>query len=135
MILLSNTTAQTIAPGQALSFDKVILRSRNCSECYNPQASASVKLCSQGTYEVSFSGNITNPTGTDAVQIAIAIGGQPLTETYMNSVPGAAGDLNNVAKTTFVKNCCCDLDRLSIINTGTVPVAIAPNTAFAIHKL
>lgn len=135
MILLSNTTAQTIAPGQALSFDKVIYRSRNCCECFNAQAPASVKLCSQGVYEVSFSGNITNPTGTEPVQLAIGIGGQPLSETYMNSVPVAAGDLNSVAKTTFVKNCCCDLDRLSIINTGAVPVAVAPNTAFAIHKL
>lgn len=134
MILLSNTTAQTLAPGQALSFDKVRKSRRGC-ECHNSQAPTSVKLCSQGNYEVSFSANITNPTGTDPVQIAIALGGEPLAETYMNSVPGAAGDLNNVAKTTFVQNCCCDLDRLTVINTGTVPVAIAPNSAFAIHKL
>lgn len=134
MILLSNLTTRTLAPGQALTLDK-LFKTKNGCECFNPQAPTSVKLCSPGTYEVSFSANITNPTGTDTVQLAIAIGGQPLAETYMNSSPAAAGRLNNVAKTTFVRNCCCDLDRISIINTGTVPVAVAPNGSLAIHRL
>lgn len=133
MILLSNATAQTLAPGQALNL-KQIFKSKNGCECFNEQAPASVKLCSKGVYEVSFSGNITGAAAA-ALQIAIAIGGQPLVETAMNSTPAAANNLNSVSTLTYVRNCCCDLDRLSILNTGTVPVTIAPNSAFAIHRI
>lgn len=133
MILLSNATTQTLAPGQALSLKK-IFKSKNGCECFNEQAPASVKLCSKGTYEVSFSGNITGAANA-ALQIAIAIGGQPLVETAMNASPAVANALQNVSTLTFVRNCCCDLDRLSIVNTGTVPVTIAQNSAFAIHRL
>ncbi len=135
MILLSNKTAQTLQPGQALNFDKVILKTKNGCECHNSQAPATTKLCSKGIYELHYSGNITSATAGAAVQIAIALGGQPLVETAMNSVPAAAGDLNNVSTTTYLRNCCCDLDRVSVINTGNVPVTIAPNSAFAIHRL
>lgn len=134
MILLSNATTQVLQPGQALNLKK-IFKSKNGCECFNEQAPASVKLCSKGVYEVSFSANITGATAGAPVQIAIAIGGQPLVETAMNSVPAAANDLNNVSTLTFLRNCCCDLDRVSIVNTGTNPVTIAQNSALAIHRL
>lgn len=136
MIVLSNLTAQTLQPGQAVTFNNVITES-NCGRnvCYNKQAPQSVKLCKRGPYEVHFSGNVTGTTANAALQLAIALGGQALSETAMNSTPAAAGSLNNVHTTTVVRNCCCDLDRLSVINTGAVPVTLAPNSAFVIHKL
>lgn len=134
MILLSNLTTQTLQPGQALTLSKLFKSKTGC-ECFNSQAPTSAKLCSQGIYELHFSGNITGATAGAPVQIAISIGEQPLVETAMNSVPAAANDLNNVATTTFLKNCCCDLDRVSIVNTGTNPVTIAQNSSFAIHRL
>lgn len=135
MISLSNTTTQTLLPGQALNFDKENLKTKNGCECHNPQAPGSVKLCSKGIYELHFSGNITGSAAAAVLQLSLAIGGQPLVETAMDSVPAAAGDLNNVSTTTYLKACCCDLDRVSVINTGTTPVTIAPNSVLGIHRL
>lgn len=132
MILLSNMNAQTLQPGQALTFD-IVRKSKNGCECFNAQAPTSVKLCGRGTYDVSFSGNITGAAAA-ALQIAIATGTTPLRETGMNSVPAAEGDLNNVSTRTLVGNNCCDLNRLSIINSGLVPVTIAPGSAFVIIR-
>lgn len=134
MILLSNTTAQTLAPGQALTLSK-LFKSRNGCECFNSQFPTSVKLCSPGDYEIHFSGNVSGLTAASPVQLSLAIGGQPLIETEMDSVPAAVGDLNNVATTTFLRNRCCDLDRISVVNTGANSITVAANSSLAIHRL
>lgn len=63
------------------------------------------------------------------------IGGETLPETTMISVPAAANDLNNVSTTTILRNCCGDYDRLTVVNTGTVPVIVDANTAFAVRRV
>lgn len=133
MIVLSNLTAQTLQPGQSITFDNVKHKS-GCGECFNKQVPNSVKLRANGDYDISFSGNIAGTVAGDVVQIAIAAGGFPLLETGMNSISAAAGDLHNVSTTTVYRNCCCDTERLSVINTGTTPVTIAPNSAFVIQR-
>lgn len=133
MIVLSNLTAQTLQPGQALTFDNVIVRSGNC-ECWNKQLPTTVKLKSRGIYSIGFSGNVTSDTAGAILQLAIAVGGQALIETGMNSVPTAANDLNNISTETRYRNCCCDMDRFSVINSGTVPITVAPNSAFVIER-
>lgn len=133
MIQLSNITAQTLNPGQALSLSQVFKSKRGC-ECFNSQSPTSVKLCNNGVYDVTFSGNIAGAAGVP-LQIAMALGGQPLIDTAMNSVSAAANNLNNVSTEKLLSICCCDLDRLSIINSGTNPVTIAPNSALVIKKL
>lgn len=134
MIVLSNLTAQTLQPGQSVTFDKVILRSGN-GECFNSQLPKTVKLRSGcGTYSVGFSGNVASPTAGAALQLAVTVGGQPLVETAMNSTPSAANVLNNISTETRFKNCCSDADRLSVTNTGAVPVILAPNSAFVIER-
>lgn len=133
MILLSNTTAQLVQPGQAITFDKVILH-HGCSECHNDQLPKTVKLRKQGVYTIHFSANITSATAGDALQLAIAAGGQPLVETAMNTTPSTANALRNVSTGTYFENCCSDLNRLSVVNTGTTAVTVAPNTSFMIEK-
>ena len=133
MIVLSNLTAQTIQPGQAVTFDKGILKSGNC-ECFNSQIPTSVRLKSNGIYSLGFSGNVSSPTANAAMQLAIAVAGQPLVETAMNSTPSAADALNNISTETRFRVCCCDLNRVSVINTGTVPVTLAPNSSFVIER-
>ncbi len=132
MIELSNTTEQTLQPGQSLVFDEVILKSGGC-ECHRNNSS-SVKLRNNGLYAVSFYGNIGGETAATAVQLAIALGGSALPETTMISVPVAVADRNNVAASTRLRNCCGDYDRVSVVNTGTVPVVIAPNSAFIVER-
>lgn len=133
MIELSNLTAQTLQPGQALTFDKVRLNTKNGCECFNSQVPTSVKLRGKGIYDISFSGNITGAAAA-VLQLAIAVAGNALAETGMNSIPAAEGDLNNVSTRTLLHNCCCDLDRVSVINSGAVPVTVAPNSAFVITR-
>lgn len=133
MIELSNLTAQTIEPGQSVTFDKGILKSGN-GECFNFQLPQSVKLRCNGIYALSFSGNISAAAANDALQLAIAVGGQPLVETTMNSTPAAANALNNVATSTRFKACCGDLDRVSVQNTGTVALTLAPNSSFIVER-
>lgn len=131
MIELSNLTAQTLQPGQSLTFDRVVLRTKNGRECYNQQVPTSVKLCSNEIYDVSFSGNITGDA-TTPLQIALAVSGIPVIQSAMNAVVAAEGDLANVSTRNLINNCCCDLNRISVINSGTAPVTIAPNSSIVV---
>lgn len=134
MIVLSNLTAVTIQPGQAVPFNKLIQKS-GCGECWNPQLPNSIKLKAHGgIYSLGFSGNVTSPTAGAALQLAIAVAGQPLVETAMNSTPATANALNNISTETRFAGCCADLDRVTVINTGTVPVTLAPNSAFVVDR-
>ena len=133
MIQLSNLTSQTLQPGQALRLDGVTLRTKNSRECHNMQSPTTVKLCSTGIYDISYSGNIAGAAG-EPIQLALALGGEPLIDTAMNSVSTAEGDLHNIHTEKLVRNCCCDLDRLSIINTGTNAVTVAQNSVLIIKK-
>lgn len=134
MIVLSNLTAQTIQPGQFVTFDKVVLKTGNC-ECFSSQLPTSVKLRNRGgVYSLGFSGNVASTALNNALQLAIAIDGQPLVETAMNSTPSTANVLNNISTETRYRLCCDDLDRVSVKNTGTVPVVLAPNSSFVIDR-
>ncbi len=132
MIVLSNTTEQTLQPGQSLVFDEVTFKA-GCCECHRNNT-GSVKLRSNGIYALTFSGNIGGPTAATPVQITMSLGGSTLPETTMISVPAAVTDRNNVSASTRLKNCCGDYDRVSIVNTGTVPVIVAPNSAFIVER-
>lgn len=133
MIVLSNLAAQTIQPGQAVTFDRVLLHS-GCGECYNRQLPKTVKMKGNGIYKIAFSGNVSSPTAGAAMQLAVAVEGQPLVETTMNSTPSAENVLNNISTKTAYRVCCCDASRLSVINTGAVPVALEPNSAFVVER-
>lgn len=132
MIVLSNTTAQTLAVGQSITFDIVVLHT-GCGECHRTN-SASVKLRCQGIYELSFSANVTSTT-TGPVQLSLQIGGETLNETTMISTPAATGNVNNIATKTAVKNCCGDYDRITVTNTGTNPIVVEPNSDLFIKRV
>ena len=127
MIELSNSVAQVVQPGQAVTFDQVLTKCGS-AECFNKQIPTSVKLTAKcGQYMVEFSGNISGPEAGVPVQQALAIGGAPLKETVMVSTPSAANAFNNVSTGTNIANKCCDLNRISVVNTGTVPVLLSAN--------
>lgn len=137
MIELSNTAAQTIPVGGSVTFDKVLLKSCGCNDvCYNSMVPTSVKLTRKAIYDIEFHGNVTSVAAGNTVQLAIAVGANsPLVQTAMNATPAAVGTLVNVSAGTYLRNCCCDLDRVRVINTGTVPVTLAPNSSFRIAHL
>lgn len=124
MIVLSNTTAQTIQPGQSITFNQVIKKT-GCGESFRINT-GSVGLRVNAQYEVSFNANVGGTTAATPVQLAIAIGGAPLTETTMISTPAAVGDLNNVAASTVVGTLSGISNAITVTNNGTTPVVISP---------
>jgi hypothetical protein len=132
MIVLSNTTAQTVNAGQAITFNNLVMHSGN-GECYK-KGTNSVKLRNNGVYEISFSANIGGGAGVTS-QLNIQLGGSSLAETTMISTTGTAGTLNNVYGSTYVRNCCCDFDRVTIVNTGAQAVTIGANPCLKIKRV
>lgn len=87
-----------------------------------------------GIYELEFTGNVASATAGVPLQLSIAVGGQPLIETTMISTPSAADTFNNVHASTRFSGCCCDLDRVTVINSGTNPVTLAANSALVVQR-
>lgn len=133
MIVVSNTTAQTLTPGQSITFDSVVFRTRNGAECHRDNSNF-VRMRARGVYAVAFSGNI-GATAQGIAQIAIQLGGSTLPETTMISTTAAAGDLNNVATETRVPTCCGAGMNLTVTNTGTTDITIGANTAFVVNRV
>ena len=133
MIVLTNTTAQTLAAGAALAFDSVVVKTKNGCECHR-ENSAAVKLCQKGIYQIFFKANIGGDAGTQA-NLVIDYGGEPLIETTMVATIEAATDVYNVAAETALKHCCCDGGRITVTNSGTTPVVVQPNSTLYIQRL
>ncbi len=134
MIELTNREAQTVLPGGYVTFDRVKLHTKSSCECFSEQVPTSVKLCARGIYNLQFSGNGTSSAADTQLQVSIAVAGTPLVNTAMDAKPAAAGDLWNISGGTFFENCCCDADRISVMNTGAAPLVLAPNSSLRIIR-
>lgn len=132
MIVLSNSATQTLAPGQSITFDLTVLHT-GCAECHR-QGSSAIKLRSQGIYELMFHGNI-GATAVGTASLRLRAGGEDLPETTMIATVGAVGALYNVSAATLLKNCCEDIDRITVTNVGTTSVVVAPNSSFIAKRL
>lgn len=133
MILLTNSAEITLAVGQTLTFDTVALRF-GCGE-YHRENSSAVKMCFNGPYVASFSGNIGGTTAATPVQLAFSLGGEVLADSVMISTPAAVGDLNNVSKTVGLANRCGDYDRIAIVNNGTTPVVVGAGASLLVTRV
>ena len=106
-----------------------------CGECFT-KGIPSVKLRAiGGTYKIDFSGNIGSAAANTPVQLAIALGGVAIPATVAVSSPAAENVFNNVSTGTYAKNTCCDLNRVSVVNTGTVPVILTANMNLRIARV
>lgn len=77
-------------------------------------------------YQVSFGGNIAVPTGetVGAIQLSLAIEGEPLPSTTMIVTPAAVEEYFNVYSSVFIdvpRGCCL---TLSVRNTSDIPVNV-----------
>lgn len=133
MIQVTNTSPQTIQPGQSAVFDTTVLRVGN-DTFFRPNGSAVTMRSKCSVYEVQFSANISS-TATGTVQLAIALDGEPIPETTMANSIGTAGDPENASTATLVgtHGCCCG--RLSVVNTGTEPAIINANPSLIVGKV
>lgn len=132
MILLSNSTTQTVQPGEAITFDLETFKS-GCCECHR-QGSSAIKLKKCGVYELMFTGNVGG-AAVGTVQLQMEAGGEVLPETTIIVTEDTVGSLDNVAAHTFFRNCCDDYDRITIVNTGTVAAVIDANSAFTAKRV
>lgn len=132
MLVLSNSAAQTLAPGESIVFNDTILQS-GCGECHRNNT-ALVKLRATGVYAVTFSGNIGG-VAAGAAQISIQLGGATLPETTMITTTAAAGDLNSVSTETRVKTCCGSYDTIVVTNTGTADITIGANPTLVVNRV
>lgn len=137
MIQITNLTAQVLTPGQAISFNNLLHKSC-CSknECYTAQLPTSVRLTGgvNARYKIEFHGNISGAEG-DILQLSVALAGQPLLETEMRVTPTGTTNSSNVSAGTYIVLTCGDLDRVSVINSGTTNIAIAPNSTLLIRRV
>lgn len=134
MITVSNTTEQTLQPGQSITFDNIVQKS-GCAESFrNPGSSVRTGI---GLFEVSFHGNIGGTTAATGVQLMIELDGSPLATTEMDSTPAAVGDLNNVSAFARFGNSQCVGGGVSatVTNTGTSPVVVAANSTLSLKRV
>lgn len=116
MILLTNSAAQTVEPGAAVTFDTVIFQT-GAGECHR-RGSSGVSMRCKGIYEAHFSANVS---GTVPVELSIQAGGETLSETTMVSNSAAA---QSVSTMTAIRNCCDGYERITVVNTGAAAVTV-----------
>lgn len=135
MILLSNSTEQTLDPGQSATFDTVIMHT-GCAECHRANSGAVNLKANNAIYEIKFTGNIGAATAGDDAQLAITVDSSPLLETTMIHPTAAAGDLNNVSCDTALRTCCCaGAETALVTNTGSTQLNLGANPLFFIKRV
>lgn len=133
MIELSNTAAQTIAPGQSLTFDTVLLKT-GCAEAHRSNSGIVTLKADCAVYEIHFAANIS-ATAAGTAQLAISLDGEPLVETTMINTISTAGDPDNAATATLVKTGCGCCGKISVTNTGTTSVIVSANPALFVKRV
>lgn len=135
MIELTNSVTQTVEPGATALFDLTVAQT-GCDVCHRC-GSGLVQLKGRGStcparYQVTVSGNIGGGAGTQA-NVAIAINGEPLSETIRVATITAATDVFPFAAQTNISECggCCD--TVTLKNVGTTPITLS-NLSFAVRR-
>ena len=137
MILLSNSTAQVLAPGQAITFDTLLLRSGDGECCHNNAARTinTAKLRKCGIYEIHYQANFFATDTVAPIQLSVQVDGTTLPETTAIVTVGAIDTVEPVSRTTLVRNICADVTTVTVVNTGTTTVTVEPNASLMIKRL
>lgn len=136
MIIVSNSTAQTLLPGQTLTFDTVVWQSGGCNCRPNEYFRMNSPLIQlrPGCYEVTMSGNIGGTVAATPVQVAIGLDGSALPTTTGSQTPAAITDFNNVSRSTLIRVPNCTSSSVSIINNGTSTVVVNPGFTLQVKR-
>ena len=133
MIQVSNSTAQTLSPGQSLTFDSVLLKS-GCAETHRVNSGIVTLRSNCGIYEIHFTGNVSAPSASP-IQLAIQLDGETLPETTMYEEITTPGVGQSVAAATLIRTgagCC---GRIGVVNTGTTTISVLANTSLFIKRI
>lgn len=120
---------QTVNAGQNVYFTDTVICGNNSITHRNNSGLITLRgLTDQcrARYRVTFGGNIAIPTGgtVGAIQLAIAIQGEPVPATTMIVTPAAVENFFNVHADTFIevpRGCCV---TAAIENTSTAAILV-----------
>lgn len=129
MIVLSNTAAQTVQPGEDVMFNTVIMRS-GCDAYWQGGTGPLHIKC--GVYDLEFTGNVGGDEATQP-NLAITVDGAVLPETRMTETSALATDTHNVHASTRRRNCFAGA-VVSVRNVGTTPVVLQANPALVVER-
>lgn len=132
MIVLSNTTAQTLKPGESLIFDNTVIQS-GCAE-YHSDHSSSVLILKPGMYEIHFTGNVAGIEDESTLRLGIRMGSNTLSETTMIKTVCHKEHYSNVAAATIVR-CETKGKDIGVTNIGAVPIVIAPHSSVFVKRV
>ena len=134
MIELSNSNAQVLSAGQSVIFDTVLLHT-GCGECHRDNTGSVNLIQKNAIYEISFNCNI-GATAEGEGEIGITLDGAALQETIGIVITAAAGDLENVAGSTFIKTCCCGgSNTILLTNTGATDLNIGEHPRLSVKRI
>lgn len=141
MIQLTNKNTQDIPLGGSLNFDTVLHQTGQC-ECFSMQLPNSVRLMGPtgSLYLVLFFANVNNNLASRSINLSIALNGVPIKEALMQTTIPTAFVRQNVSAGTVVRIECSDINRLSIINSGSASTGqdiatVGANSSFIIKRL
>lgn len=132
MIVLSNTTAQTLKPGESLIFDNTVIRS-GCAE-YHSDHSPSVLILKPGMYEIHFTGNVAGVEDESTLRLGIRVGSNTMSETTMMKTVCHKEHYSNVAAATIMR-CETKGKAIGVTNIGAVPIVIAPHSSVFVKRV
>lgn len=124
-------TPQTVAVNEAVIYNTHTVKTCKACEKWR-NGTGRVKLLGSGRYVVTFSANVTIPTGIDPADVILAItqGGDSISGAIMRTTPAVADRYYNVAVQTYVDVVCCD--SISVENIGTTNIIVDnPNLTVA----
>lgn len=136
---ITANAVQTVAANSNVVFTETAV-SGNCSIMHR-EGSGLVTLRGltnqrRARFRVSFGANIAVPsTGTAAaIQVAIAVNGEPISATTMIATPAAVSEYHNVSRALYldVPAGCCS--QVSIENTGTAAIEVQ-NASLIIERV
>lgn len=128
MIVLSNTTRQTVKPGESITFNHVVLHT-GTGECHKAKSDFIRMKQSGGIYEISFSCNarvIDDGVG----QLYLSVNNDSMLETNMRV---SNDQFTNVSSRTAIKN--TEADLLTVTNTGNTDIEIDMGPSFFVKRV
>ena len=132
MIVLCNTTAQTLKPGESLIFDSTVIQS-GCAE-HHSDHSSSVIILKPGMYEIHFTGNVAGIEDESTLRLGIRVGSNTLSETTMMKTVCHKEHYSNVAAATIVR-CETKGKDIGVTNIGAAPIVIAPHSSIFVKRV
>lgn len=132
MIVLCNTTAQTLTPGESLIFDNTVIQSGSAE--HHADNSASVLMLKPGMYEIHFTGNVAGVTDESTMMLGVRVGSNTLLETTMMKTACLKECYSNVASATIVRCETKGMD-IGVTNIGTTPITIAPHSSIFVKRV